>query len=99
MPDDLTLGEVGRRLDDFRADVVARLVDVNRKIEGLGDIYVTREVYRRDMQQKDAEIADLRSELAEDREKRTWLTRSAVGAGIVALVGILVQIIQNVPAS
>jgi hypothetical protein len=82
--DDVTIGELGRRLSAMEGRINSQFVDVNRRLDSLQ--FVTREVYETDMRARDRRI----DELEEDRK---WNRRTFVAAFLyptaVAIVLIL----------
>lgn len=77
MPDEPTLGEIMRRLDEVARQMVALADRLDRQQEQAASTFVRRDVYAADRQLADAHVADIRHDLgahATDIEanRRAW---------------------------
>lgn len=89
MPDELTLGELARRLDerttDIRDDIKTLSVEMGKKVD--------QKVYDLRHDALAARVATLETLREKDAEKLVATRRWLIGAVIVPLVGILLPVI------
>ena len=90
--EDVTLGELSRRLDSFREHVDGRFTDIHKRLDRMN--FVPREVHDVQIEQlktKDSEIAKEVDELEKLVEEwKTWITRAVVGSFIFPVLLIIV---------
>lgn len=91
MPDEPTLGELGRRLDD-------RIGDVRDDIAGLGrriDSKVARDVYQIERDALAARVTALEALRIRDADRLAATRRWLIGVVIVPLVAVLLPLLMS----
>lgn len=89
MPDEPTLGELGRRLDDRLTDVREDIANANRRI----DSKVSSEVYRIERDALLARVVALEAQRARDADRLAATRRWLIGVVIVPLVAVLLPLL------
>ena len=89
MPDEPTLGELGRLIQALRGDMRDDLAQLNTRL----DKVVPMDVYTVEKNQITDRVAALESQREKDAERMTATRRWLIGAVVLPLVGILLPII------
>ncbi|WP_031516760.1 hypothetical protein [Streptomyces sp. NRRL F-5123] len=85
MADDLTLGELGRRLDDRIADVRDDIAAIGRRVDGR----VAQDVYQVQHEAVLARLTALETLRTQDAARVAGTRRWLIGAVVVPLVAVL----------
>lgn len=107
MPDEPTLGEISRRLDEYARTTGVGLDRLSAKLDALPDIYVTRREYERDDADHEQAHKDIRADIASTREliaaverrtleSRRWAIMAAIAAAgtLIALFSLVAGVFQ-----
>lgn len=89
VPDEPTLGELGRLIQALRGDMRDDLAQLNSRL----DKVVPMDVYTIQQQQMTDRVAALEAQREKDTERVTATRRWLIGAVILPLVGILLPTI------
>lgn len=88
MSDDVTNAELARRLEHFHRDLHGDLQEVKQQLAQ----YVLQAVYNAEMAGRDKAFAALEARVKEAEDQRRTLLRWAIGAIVVPVVMLIVQI-------
>jgi hypothetical protein len=89
VPDDLTLGELGRRLDDKVVELRQDNADLGRRI----DNKVSLDVYQLQITALTAEVTTLKAQRAQDADRLAATRRWMIGIVIVPLIAGLLPLL------
>lgn len=89
MPDEPTLGEIGRRLDDRITDVRDDIAQLGRRIDGK----VASDVYQIQYAAVTARMTAIEQQRIADAQRIAATRRWLIGAVIVPLVAVLVPLL------
>lgn len=94
MPDDVTNGELARRMNKLESQQERGFITLGRQIENLK--FVSRETYTVQIAALVAELATLRADLAEQKEDSKWTRKTAIGQLIYpAIVALLLWLVTK----
>jgi len=85
MPDEITLGELARRLDRMEVRMDGQFAQVGRQIENLQ--YVPRDIYA-------LQVGEMSGRIDELEQAKMWLTRTIIASiAFPILVGIIMALV------
>lgn len=91
-PNDITLGELGRRIDRLESNIQTALKSIDDR---MATSMVSREYYTGQHRLLEARVSDLEADAARIRSRRFAVTLSAVGA-LAASLGSLATVLVHV---
>jgi hypothetical protein len=89
MPDDITMGELARRLDRMESRMDTQFAGVHRQIEGLQ--FVNRDTYEVEMSAVKTDIADIKK----DNKVRYQLLAGGLVTLTVALIAVILGMVAQ----
>ncbi|HEU4754013.1 MAG TPA: hypothetical protein VFU47_12965 [Armatimonadota bacterium] len=91
MPDEITVREVVRRIDDFARDTKEDFSELRSRL----DSFVLREVYHAEQKAMESRMSSLEGRVREGEEHRRTQNRWVIGAVIIPVVLFVAQILFN----
>lgn len=88
----VTVGELGRRLDQLQADLGQRLSDISIQLAQQGSVYVRKDVYDARHQTLEQSLDVVRDRVEEVEERGRWLTRAIFAALLTAIGGFVANL-------